>query len=132
MKKTYDIIVIGSGLGGLSAAAEFALSGKKILGLEQHFRVGGSATSFKRKGHIFEAGLHMTAMVSSKNGNNGFYTKLGLLEKLSFVPAPEFYHVIGKGYEYTFKNSVEENIRDLSKMFPDDAKAIKAFFDTIF
>jgi phytoene dehydrogenase-like protein len=132
MKNKYDIIVIGSGLGGLSAAAELALSGKKILVLEQHFRVGGSATSFKRKDHIFEAGLHMTAMVSSKNGNNGFYTKLGLLEKLNFVPAPEFYHVIGKGYAYTFKNSVEENIQDLSIMFPNDAKAIKGFFETIF
>lgn len=132
MKKTYDIIVIGSGLGGLSAAAELAQSGQKVLVLEQHFRVGGSATSFKRKGHIFEAGLHMTAMVSSKNGNDGFYEKLNLIKKLNFVPAPEFFHFVGNGYEYTFKNSPEENIRDLSKMFPKEAKAIKNFFDTIF
>lgn len=132
MKNKYDIIVIGSGLGGLSSAAELALSGKKALVIEQHFRVGGSATSFNRKGYIFEAGLHMTAMVSSKNGNNSFYSSLGLLDKLTFVPAPEFYHVIGKGYEYTFKNSIEENIHDLSEMFPEDKKAIKQFFDTIF
>lgn len=132
MKKTYDIIVIGSGLGGLSAAAELALSGKNILVLEQHFRVGGSATSFKRKGHIFEAGLHMTAMVSSKNGNNGFYEKLDLLKKLTFVPAPEFFHLVGNGYEYTFKNNPEDNIRDLSNMFPKEKKAIQKFFDTIF
>ncbi len=132
MKNTYDIIVIGSGLGGLTAAADLAKAGKKVCVLEQHFRVGGSATSFNRKGHIFEAGLHMTAMINSQNGNDSLFKRMGILDKINFVPVPEFYHIKGNGYEYTFKNNVEENIRDLSEMFPDDAKAIKTYFETIF
>jgi len=52
MQNTYDIIVIGSGLGGLTAGAELASKGQRVLVLEQHFQVGGSATSFKRNGYI--------------------------------------------------------------------------------
>jgi len=54
----YDIIVIGSGLGGLTAANRLAYCGHKVLLLEHHHRLGGLATWFKRKGHIFDISLH--------------------------------------------------------------------------
>ncbi len=57
-KDTYDIIVIGSGLGGLTAANRLAYCGHKVLLLEHHHRLGGLATWFKRRGHIFDISLH--------------------------------------------------------------------------
>jgi len=54
----YDVIIIGSGLGGLAAGAKLAKEGKKVLMLEQHYQVGGCATHFKRKGYTFEVSLH--------------------------------------------------------------------------
>ncbi len=54
----YDIIVIGSGLGGLTTANRLARCGHKILLLEFHSQLGGLATWFKRKGHIFDISLH--------------------------------------------------------------------------
>ncbi|MBI2378160.1 MAG: NAD(P)/FAD-dependent oxidoreductase [Deltaproteobacteria bacterium] len=55
----YDVIVIGSGLGGLTAANVLARSGKSVLLLEQHYNFGGLATWFKRKhGHVFDISLH--------------------------------------------------------------------------
>ena len=54
----YDIIVIGSGLGGLTAANRLAYCGHKVLLLEYHHRLGGLATWFRRKGHIFDISLH--------------------------------------------------------------------------
>ena len=54
----YDIIIIGAGLGGLTAGAKLAKEGKKILLIEQHDRPGGCATTFKRKDLVFEVGLH--------------------------------------------------------------------------
>ena len=54
----YDIIVIGSGLGGLTAANRLAYCGHKVLLLEHHHRLGGLATWFRRKGHIFDISLH--------------------------------------------------------------------------
>jgi phytoene dehydrogenase-like protein len=55
---SYDIIVIGSGLGGLTAANRLAYCGHSVLLLEHHHRLGGLATWFKRKGHIFDISLH--------------------------------------------------------------------------
>lgn len=54
----YDIIVIGSGLGGLTSANRLAYCGHKVLLLEHHHRLGGLATWFKRNGHIFDISLH--------------------------------------------------------------------------
>jgi phytoene dehydrogenase-like protein len=55
----YDIIVIGSGLGGLTGANVLAKAGHRVLLLEHHYQFGGLATWFTRKGgHIFDISLH--------------------------------------------------------------------------
>jgi len=55
----YDLIVIGSGLAGLTAANVIAKSGASVLLVEQHMKLGGLATWFKRQGgHIFDVSLH--------------------------------------------------------------------------
>ncbi len=58
MKDRYDVIVIGSGLGGLTAARRLAVSGYDVLLLEQHHQFGGLATYFNRKSHVFDVSLH--------------------------------------------------------------------------
>ena len=55
----YDVIVIGAGLGGLTAANVLGRAGYSVLLLEQHYKLGGLATWFKRPGgHIFDISLH--------------------------------------------------------------------------
>ncbi len=55
----YDVVVIGSGLGGLTGANCLAKAGHSVLLLEHHYQLGGLATWFRRKGgHIFDISLH--------------------------------------------------------------------------
>ena len=58
-REHYDVIVIGSGLAGLTSANILARQGRSVLLLEHHYQLGGMATWFKRKGgHIFDISLH--------------------------------------------------------------------------
>jgi len=52
----YDVIIVGSGAGGLGAALTLAKAGRKTLLLERHYQVGGYITSFRRKGFSFDPG----------------------------------------------------------------------------
>jgi len=59
IKNSYDVVVIGSGLAGLTAANMLAKSDNSVLLCEHHFNLGGLATWFNRKGgHIFDVSLH--------------------------------------------------------------------------
>ncbi|MCM8536343.1 MAG: NAD(P)/FAD-dependent oxidoreductase [Lentisphaeraceae bacterium] len=58
VKDEYDVIVIGSGLAGLTSANCMAKQGRSVLLLEQHYILGGLAQYFKRRGHIFDISLH--------------------------------------------------------------------------
>ncbi len=58
LQPQYDVIVIGSGLGGLTSANRLAAAGHSVLLLEHHIQLGGLATWFKRGGHIFDVSLH--------------------------------------------------------------------------
>ncbi|RLA64528.1 MAG: phytoene dehydrogenase [Epsilonproteobacteria bacterium] len=60
ISKSYDVIIIGSGLAGMTAANKLAKNGRAVLLLESHNKLGGFATWFKRKGgtQIFDISLH--------------------------------------------------------------------------
>src|SRR3954463_10916757 len=58
-KPKYDVVVIGSGLAGMTAANVLGRAGRRVLLVEQHYKLGGMATWFKRPGgHIFDISLH--------------------------------------------------------------------------
>ncbi len=64
----YDVIIIGSGMAGLTTAANLVAEGLSVLVLEQHFIAGGATTMFKRNNFIFEAGGHRFSGIKDPNG----------------------------------------------------------------
>ncbi len=64
---SFDAVVIGSGIGGLCAAALLAKEGKKVLVLEQHYAVGGYTHVFKRDKYEWDVGLHYIGGADDKN-----------------------------------------------------------------
>jgi all-trans-retinol 13,14-reductase len=73
----YDVIVVGGGLGGLTAGAKLAREGKKVLLIEQHTQPGGCATTFKRGDYTLEVGLHEMDGPSPRDMKNRISANLG-------------------------------------------------------
>ena len=97
MKKNYDVIVIGSGNGGLGAALSVLNNGKTCLVLEKHNIPGGFATSFVRGRFEFEASLHEFNGIGTKEnpGSCGkLFNALGVGDKIEWVPLHEAYRLI--------------------------------------
>ena len=59
----FDSIIIGSGIGGLCAAALLGIKGKRVLVLEKHFKIGGWTHTFKRKDYEWDVGIHYIGQV---------------------------------------------------------------------
>ena len=70
VKEYYDVIIIGSGISGLSTAALLSMEGKKVLVLEKHFKIGGYTHTFKRKGFEWDVGIHYVGGVHKKKSFN--------------------------------------------------------------
>ena len=67
-EKNYDTIVIGSGIGGMTCGAALAKLGQKVLILEQHYIPGGFTHMFKRKGYVWDVGIHAIGEVGHNRG----------------------------------------------------------------
>ena len=63
----YHTILIGSGMGSLSAAAILSKEGHKVLVLERHYTAGGYTHVFKRKGYEWDVGIHYIGEVQNPN-----------------------------------------------------------------
>ncbi len=73
----YDAIVIGGGLGGMTAAKRLADAGRSVLLIESYSRLGGYATWFRRKGHIFDVALHAFPVGMAKTLRKYWSRELG-------------------------------------------------------
>ena len=128
--KTYNSIIIGSGLGGLTAGALLALWCKKVLVLEQHYIAGGCATAFKRKDFLMEVGLHEIDGLHDQDFKRPIMELLGLFKGVEFLKIPELYHIRKGDFSYVLSEGKQAK-EQLKRDFPKEEKNINEFFITI-
>jgi len=126
IKGSYDVVIIGSGLAGLTAANHLAKCGRSVLLLEQHYNFGGMATWFRRKGgHIFDISLHgfPVGMIKScrKYWTPEITDSIVQLRSIRFVN-PQF------EVDTTFDRA--DFTRILTEKFEIERETVERFFDT--
>lgn len=124
----YDVIIIGAGLSGLSAASLLSKRGLNVALIEHSNEPGGSCGIFKRKGVIFDQG----DMMLYGFGNHGFNAHRFLFncleEAFEVVKHDLLYTVHYKGQKIRFWSDLDRFIEELSNVFPGQAKNIKRFY----
>ena len=130
-----NIVIIGAGISGLSAAIYAQRSGFDVTLCEQHSLTGGMCTSWKRKGYLFEGSIHWLTGSSPKTELYQLWKETGALnDKVKIFLHEPFQAVEWEGQTISLYRNIEKTVKQLLAIFPADrrqlhrlVKHVKAF-----
>lgn len=135
MKKEFDILVIGSGLGGLVSALILAKEGLKVCVLEKNNQYGGNLQTFSRDKLIFDTGVHYLGGLSEGQNLHRFFSYLEIMDELELQKMDEDgYDKITFGddkIEYPHAQGYENFVEQLSQYFPEEKDNLKNYCEEI-
>jgi phytoene dehydrogenase-like protein/ferredoxin-NADP reductase len=132
MRNDWDAIIVGSGMGALSAASILAqMNKKRVLVLERHFEIGGFTHSFRRKGYSWDVGLHYVGEMSADTMIRRLFDYV-TAGKLKWEKMPEnFEKFVYPGFVFEVPSDPIEYRKRLVAAFPHEQRAIAKYFRDI-
>ena len=129
----YDAIVIGAGLGGLTAGALLAQTGRKVLVLERNDAIGGAATVYRHGALTIEASLHEIDGFDADDPKLDLFRRLGLDSALTLVDVPDMYEVRGGpvGAPFVLPAGGDAALAAVQARFPAHAEGVARFFGAV-
>lgn len=130
--ENWDAIVIGSGMGGMAAAAALSKTGHKVLLLEQYQTLGGLTHSFTMEGFSWDAGIHYLNCVAPEDRERRLLNWLAdePVELASMGTIYDNLH-IGDAATLSLSRPYEAQARDLKDRFPEEAEAIDSWINAM-
>ena len=122
MEGQFDIIVIGSGLGGLECGAMLAREGMGVCVTEQADVPGGCLQSFSRRGHAIDTGMHYIGSMQAGGIMRRYFEYFGILGSLRLRPLDEAFDVVslpGAG-DYAYMHGYEAFEKHIGELFPHE------------
>lgn len=130
-KDEFDVIIVGSGLGGLSCGSLLSKRGYKVLVLEQHYQVGGFCSSFKRHGFIFNSAVEEVTGLWENGPISLLCSELGIKKEDYFVKHSNGLRYIFHGKDICVLDGLQEFAELLSGLFPNERRNISTFIDDV-
>ena len=135
IENNFDIVITGSGMGGLVCANILSLEGYKVCVLEKNKQIGGCLQSFVHDKVIFDAGVHYVGGLEKGQNLYQVFKYLGILDKLRMriMDQNAFDKIIldKDEKEYAFAQGYENFIKTLSEDFPGEEIAIRNYCEKI-
>ncbi|MFC2582463.1 MAG: NAD(P)-binding protein, partial [Segatella oris] len=133
MIKQEKVVIIGSGLGGLSSGVILARNGYDVTVLEQGNQIGGCLQCFTRHGAKFETGMHFIGSAAHGQTLNKLMKYLEIDEEvtLSQLDSQGYDVVALGGKQYQFANGKESFIKKMSEYFPDQHANLVKYCDLV-
>lgn len=133
MSDARNVIVIGSGLGGLTTALLLARSGFGVTVLEQSAQPGGCLQCFRRGAAKFETGMHFIGSAAQGQTLDSLLRFLGVRQDIELQQLDtEGYDVVSLcGECFQFANGREPFINTMSSYFPSQRKQLEQYFDLV-
>jgi phytoene dehydrogenase-like protein len=128
----YDVVVIGAGLGGLTAGAILARAGRKVLVIERSNSVGGAASSYKSGDLFVEGSLHETSDPHDPHDpKHSVLTRAGVIDAVKWIPSGAFYEARGGplGQPFVMPDNFDAARRALTGRFPEARAGIHQLLD---
>jgi phytoene dehydrogenase-like protein len=125
---TYDVVVIGAGIGGLISGALLAGEGARVLLVEQHYMVGGYCSTFRRAGYTFDAATHFYPLLGNPATLSGkLLAELGVTTQWVKMDPVDIFH-FPDGSRFEVPADFDAYLARLKAEFPAEAAALDAFF----
>lgn len=124
----YDVIVIGSGIGGLACAALMSKMSRSVCVLEQHYTAGGFTHSYERNGYEWDVGVHYIGEVNKPHSPIRRLFDVISDGRIEWAAMDEVYdRIIIGDRRYDFRAGRENFVADLKARFPQEADAIDRY-----
>jgi all-trans-retinol 13,14-reductase len=135
MTNDFDIVIIGSGMGGLVCADLLGKEGYKVCVLEKNKQIGGSLQTYVRDRVIFDSGVHYIGGLGKGQNLYQVFKYMGIMDKLKLQKMDEdvFDKIIieNDDKEYSYAQGYENFIRHLLKDFPAEEKGLRFYCEKI-
>ncbi len=135
MKEKYDVVIVGSGLGGLVSGIILAKEGYSVCVLEKNNQFGGNLQTFVRDRVIFDTGIHYIGGLAEGQNLNRYFKYLGIMDALELKRMNEdAYDIISfeeGNEEYPHAQGYDNFVEQLAKSFPEEREAIKKYCDEL-